>query len=127
VRRHDRRECIPLVFRRSGQRAILVKLFGIEQPFDPLAYRELAAVMLALDVIGPAHRFGELDAAADFFDFLLPRHAILPTDAIPDPINHADAFHKAGVTPAPNVKRRGNSCTLVLRCSTRPDADFGGY
>jgi hypothetical protein len=33
--------------------------------------------MLALDVVGTAHRFGELDAASDFFDFLLPRHTIL--------------------------------------------------
>ena len=33
--------------------------------------------MLALDVVGPAHPFRELDAAPNFFDFFFPRHKIL--------------------------------------------------
>ena len=94
VRRHDRHERLPLVLRRSGNRAVLVKRSGVEQPVDSLAYRELATVMLALDVVGPAHPFGDLDAAADFFDFPFPRHRNLPTDAIAESIDHTDAFQK---------------------------------
>jgi len=51
-----------------------VKRTGIKQPFDTLAHRELAAIMLALDVVSPAHFLRKRDAAANFFDFLFPRH-----------------------------------------------------
>ncbi len=75
-----------------------MKRSRVEQFLDPFAHRELAAVMLALDIVRAAHPFRDLDPAANFFDFFLPRHTILLTDAISDPINHADAFHKSEFT-----------------------------
>ena len=67
-----------------------MKRAGVEQALDALAHGEFAAVMLAFDIVGAAHRFREFDAAADFLDFLFPRHAILLTDEVPHPLNHAD-------------------------------------
>ena len=50
----------------------------IEQLSDPLAHRELAAVVLALDLVGPAHFPGERLAAAQFLDIGFPAHASTP-------------------------------------------------
>ncbi len=78
VRRHDRRERLALVFRRSRQRAVFMKRPRVEQPLDPLAHRELAPIMLPLDVLSPAHPLRELNAPPNFLDLLLPRHKDSP-------------------------------------------------
>ncbi len=63
------------VFGPAGQRADLVEAAGIEQQVDPLAHGEAARIVLALDLVGPAHVPRERLAAAQFFDFGFPAHA----------------------------------------------------
>src|SRR2546426_2121497 len=68
VRRHDLDQAAVLVAGFAGQRARLVEGTGIEQALDALAHRELAARVLARDVLGPAHPPGQLHAALDLVD-----------------------------------------------------------
>ena len=49
----------------------------VEQLVDPLAYRELAAGMLPLDSLRPAHLLCESLALAQFVDLFFPAHAAL--------------------------------------------------
>src|SRR5450432_1957697 len=56
VRRREVGEpALRVVLGLAGDSADLVEGARIEQTLDALAHRELAAVMLALDLVGPAH------------------------------------------------------------------------
>ena len=63
------------VFRPARQAADFVERARIEQPVDALAHRQLAAVVLALDLVRPAHLLRERLAPAQLLDFLFPAHA----------------------------------------------------
>ena len=54
---------------------------GIEQRVDALAHGELAAVVLALDLVGPAHLPRERLAPAQFLDVGFPAHPRAPPAA----------------------------------------------
>jgi hypothetical protein len=49
----------------------------VDQPVDPLAHRQLAALALPFDAFGPAHLPREALAALDLADFLLPGHVLV--------------------------------------------------
>ena len=75
VGRHEVGEVAGLVvLRLAGDGADLVERAGIEQALDALAHGELAAVMLALDLVGAAHAVRQLFAAAQVVDLGLPAH-----------------------------------------------------
>src|SRR4029077_20824358 len=69
---------IRAILRAPGERADFMEAARIEQLSDPLAHRELAAVVLALDLVPPAHLPGERLAAAQFLDIGFPAHASTP-------------------------------------------------
>ena len=50
------------------------KLSRVDQPVDPLAHREPAAVVLALDLVGPAHLARHALARPQFVQLALPAH-----------------------------------------------------
>ncbi len=66
------------VLRAARKRADLVEAAGIEQRVDPLAHRELSAIVLALDLVRPAHLPGERLAAAQFLDVGFPAQLMPP-------------------------------------------------
>ena len=66
-----------VVTRLAGDGADLVERARIEYAGDALAHRQLAAVMVALDLVRPAHSAPELLALAQFVYFRLPGHGIL--------------------------------------------------
>src|ERR1051325_8074981 len=52
------------IFRAPRERADLMEAAGVEEQVDPLAYRQAAGIMLALDLVRPAHLPRERFAAA---------------------------------------------------------------
>ncbi len=66
------------ILRAARERADLVKAAGIEQLLDPLAHREPAGIVLALDLVRPAHLARQGLAAAQFLDIGFPAHASTP-------------------------------------------------
>jgi biotin carboxyl carrier protein len=69
---------IVAVLRASGECADLVKAAGIEQLLDPLAHREPPGIVLALDLVRPAHLARQGLTAAQFLDIGFPAHASTP-------------------------------------------------
>jgi len=51
-----------------------VERVPVEEAFDPLADREPAGLVLALDVLGAAHRARQLLAPLELFDLGIPIH-----------------------------------------------------
>src|SRR5207244_639895 len=76
---------------RAGQRAGLVEGARIEQPLEALTHGEAPRLVLARDVLGPAHEAGELQPAFELLDFRLPAHRGL---------NHTAGGRPAGPAPA---------------------------
>src|SRR3989442_717938 len=74
VGRANRGERSILIRGRAGQRAGLVERRGVEQALDALAHGESPRLVLALDVLGPAHLPGELLASLQLLDLRFPRH-----------------------------------------------------
>src|SRR5204862_7021673 len=70
---------VSAVLRDAREGADLVERVRIQQPVDALAHRELAAVVLTLDLFRPAHFFGERFAPAQFLDFFFPAHSLSAT------------------------------------------------
>ena len=69
------------LFSKQGGKSLGTYLFAaglIEQPVDALAHRELAAVVLALDLVGAAHLFRERHALREFVQLRLPAHQHVP-------------------------------------------------
>ena len=73
-----RRELLKLVLRvvtrPPGDRADFMEAAGIDQRVDPLAYGEPPAVVLALDLVGPAHGARHALAAPQLLELALPVH-----------------------------------------------------
>src|SRR5262249_1165437 len=67
------------VFGDARERPDLMKAPRIQQPVDPLAHGELAAVVLALHFLRPAHLPGERFAPAQLLDFFFPAHSLSAT------------------------------------------------
>ena len=85
IRRLERLELAVLaVLGAAGERADLVEAAGIEQRVDALAHGELAGVVLALDLVGPAHVPRERLAAAQFLDIGFPAQ-VTPRASTPLP------------------------------------------
>ena len=76
-RHHVDERALLVVARLAGDRADLVERTRVEQAGDALAHRQLAAVVLTLDLVRPAHSAPEFLAFAQFVDFRLPGHGIL--------------------------------------------------
>src|SRR6185437_4136258 len=75
IRRHEAVEGAGrAILRLSGDRAHLVKAAGIEKPGNPLAYSQLAAVMLAFDLLGSAHLPRQRLPPAQLLDVAFPAH-----------------------------------------------------
>ena len=55
-------------------RADLVEAVRVEQRGDALAHRELAGIVLALDLVRPAHLARQRLAPAQFLDVAVPAH-----------------------------------------------------
>ena len=66
---------IRAVLRFAGEGADFVEAAWIEQRIDALAHRELASIVLALDLVRSAHLPRQRLAAAQFFDIGFPAHA----------------------------------------------------
>lgn len=90
---------VPVVLRLAAQRADLVEAAGIEQLIDALPYRELAAVVLALDLVRPAHASAHRLAAAQLVDLRLPAHGAFPFPFIGCPLSAARS------RPSPRARR----------------------
>src|SRR6185436_10307032 len=79
VRRRERDEIIlRVVSRAAGDLADLVEAAGVGELGDALENRQAAAVVLALHALGPAQLRGELLAAPQLVQLLLPVHAARP-------------------------------------------------
>ena len=74
-RREVRQFAIRAVLCNAREAADFVERARVEQPVDALAHRELAAVVLALDLVRPAHLLRERLAPAQFLDLFFPTHA----------------------------------------------------
>ena len=68
-----------VVGRTAGNRPGLVEAFGIDQPDDPLAHGQPAAIVLTLDFVRPAHLMRQPLAQAKLVEFSTPghRHSLL--------------------------------------------------
>jgi len=62
----------------AGDGADLVEGALVDQPVDALAHGQPAAIVLALDLVRPAHLPRQRLAPTQFFQFRLPGHAGLP-------------------------------------------------
>ena len=69
---------VGVVFGLAGDGADLVEAAFVDQPVDALAHRQPAAVVLALDLVGPAHLARHAFARAQFVEFRLPAHVLVP-------------------------------------------------
>src|SRR5262249_20806634 len=78
VRGPELDQLVTVVFRHSGNRAVFVERTFVEQPINTLADGQLAAIVLALDILGAAQLLGQLLAAANFIELRLPGHIRLP-------------------------------------------------
>ena len=63
---------VVVVGRASGDRADLVKRSRVEERFDAFAHRELAAVVLTLNLLRPTHPAGQFLTSPKFGDLGLP-------------------------------------------------------
>ena len=78
VGRHQLGEMALIVIARpSGDRADFVKAALIDEPVEALAYRELAGIVLALDLVGAAERLCLPLPLAQLVQFRLPAHPYL--------------------------------------------------
>jgi len=73
-RREIGQRAVSAVLRDAREAADLVEGTFVQQLVYALAHRELAAVVLALDLVRPAHLFRERLAAAQFLDLFFPAH-----------------------------------------------------
>src|SRR5262249_21961247 len=62
----------------AGKRADLTEAAGIEQRLDALAHGEAAGIMLALDLVRPAHLARQRLTATQFLDVGFPAHPSTP-------------------------------------------------
>src|SRR5947209_5037029 len=66
-----------IIFGDTGKRADLAKAVLVDEAVDALAYGETAALVLALDLVGPAHLARQRFAAPELIEFGLPVHLVL--------------------------------------------------
>jgi hypothetical protein len=73
-RREARQLAVIVVDGRPGQRPDLVKRAVVEQFRQALAHRQPARLVLAADLVGPAHPLGQFPPPAQVVQLWLPRH-----------------------------------------------------
>jgi hypothetical protein len=69
---------VGVVLADAGDRAHFVEAVLVEQAVDALAHRQAAGVVLALDLVGPAHLVGHGGAPGQFVEFGVPGHRHRP-------------------------------------------------
>ena len=104
--RHMLQPAVRFVLAAARQRAHLVEAARIEQFVDPIAHRQPAGVVLALDLVFAAHAFGQRGAARQFIQFRVPSHA-----------RHSISVISRATRPGSSI---GSMWVLSSSCRSRP-------
>ena len=66
----------------AGKRTHFAERAVIQQGVYPFPNRQLAIVMMPVDLFLAAHAIGKLFAFLELFDFLFPGHAVIPSPLV---------------------------------------------